>query len=224
MRKILIVNDPKSAVEEESILGNKNLMIFIATSSEEALTIHKREKVDLVITDLDMPGMSGDTLCSLIRKDEVLGKVPVLIVCGNKKSDLERCTKCGTNSHITKPLDPVQFLEKVSQLIDVPKRSGVRVFTNISVKGTFENEKFFCTSVDISTSGILIESDRAISKGDTITCSFFIPGSSNRVVVDCVVMRVMNIASNVYHYGAKFLNLDPGNKSAINEFVRKKTS
>ncbi len=223
MKKILVVDDLEATVEEEKrILSNRDLTIFTATSGEEALAIHKREKVDLIITDLDMPGMNGDKLCSLIRKDASLKAAPVIIVGYNRKSDLDRSTNCGASSYISKPVDPAQFIEKVSRLIDVPKRSGVRVLIKVSVQGSVARDAFFCTSVNISTSGILLEADRILSNGDVITCSFFIPGS-DRIVVDCEVRRNVRIAPDAFHYGVKFLNLPPEQKAAIEAFVRSKT-
>ncbi|MCL4474609.1 MAG: response regulator [Nitrospirae bacterium] len=223
VKKVLIVESLKSLLEQEkNILSNRSLQIFTAASGEEALAIHKNEKVDLIVSRLDMPGTSGDSLCSLIRKDDTLKKVSFIMVCDNTKRDLERCQKCGANSYVTRPVDPEVFLEKVSQLIDILKRTGIRVLIKVSVKGDLGNQPFFCTSVNISASGILLEVDRAISRGAKITCSFFIPGSDS-ISVDGEIMRVVDIAPNTFHWGVKFLNLRKDHKTAIEAFVKKKT-
>jgi CheY-like chemotaxis protein len=223
VKKILLVDHQKSYIEREaSILRNRGLQILTATSAEEAVALHKTEKVHLIVTALDMPGTGGDALCSLIRKDRELKSVSVIIICENRKADLDRCVRSGANAFITKPFDPSAFLDKVSRLIEIPKRSGVRVLIKVAVKGNLKSASFFCSSVNISTSGILLETDRALSKGDLITCSFFIPGSDG-IEVDCEVMRAVSMSPGVSHCGARFLGLHPHHESAIEAFVRKQT-
>lgn len=221
MKKVLLVDNLKPFLEREaSILSNRGLQVFTATSGEEAVVVHRNEKVNLIVASLDMPGMSGDALCSLIRADKEMKSVSVIIICENRKADLDRCARCGANSFITKPFDPSLFLDKVSRLMEIPKRSGVRVLIKVSVKGKLDSGSFFCTSVNISTAGILLEMNRTFSKGDLITCSFFIPGSKG-ITVDCEVMRATNISPEISHCGARFTGLSPGDASAIDAFVRK---
>lgn len=64
--------------------------------------------------------------------------------------------------------------------------------------------------------------DKTISKGDSITCSFFIPGSDS-ITADGEIMRVAEVSSCTFHWGVKFLNLQKDHKIAIEAFVKKKT-
>jgi CheY-like chemotaxis protein len=58
MKKLLIVgNIQKFVTTGKNILNRADLKIFTATSGEKALDIHKTEKADLIITELDIPGM-----------------------------------------------------------------------------------------------------------------------------------------------------------------------
>ena len=80
MKKLLIVgNIQQFMATEKNILNRADIKIFTAQSGEKALEIHRTERVDLIITELDMPGISGDKLCSLIRKDEELKHVSIII-------------------------------------------------------------------------------------------------------------------------------------------------
>jgi DNA-binding response OmpR family regulator len=223
VKKVLVVESLKPLAEQEKkILSNRGLEIFTAASGEEALAVHRHEKVDLIVARLDMPGTAGDSLCSLIRHDETMKKVSFILICDNTKDALERCRKCGANSYITRPLDPEKFVEKVGQLIEVQKRTGMRVLIKVSVKSESRNQSFFCTSLNISTSGILLEVDRTISKGASISCSFFIPGSDS-ITVEGEIVRVSGVSPNTFHWGVKFLNLQKNHRSAIEAFVKKKT-
>ncbi len=223
MKKVLLVDGLESAVEEMTrILAGRDLMIFTAASAEEALTVHERERVDLIVAELDSPVMGGDKLCSLIRNDRSLNKVSFVIVCDGGKSDLERCAGCGANAYIARPIDPALFVEKLGGLINVPRRSAIRVLLKVSVKGVHKDQGFFlCTSINISTSGILLETDKAISRGDMITCSFFVPGSQ-MINADCEVTRVAQPAPGVYQYGARFIELPADSRKSIEAFVKRK--
>lgn len=220
MRKILIVSGFKPFIEKEkSILDRAEFKIFTANSGKEALNIHGTEKVDIIITDLDMPDMSGDELCSIIRKDKVLKKVSMLMVCTNKETDLKRCADAGVNSYITKPIDPEQLVKKVSHLLNIPERKSYRVLIKVEVKGQFLNMHFFCSSQNLSASGILLETDKPLAKGDVISCSFFLP-NSDRIIADCEVVRVVRSAIKTFQYGVRFLNLHPDSMSAIESFIK----
>jgi len=221
MKKILIVSSLNPLIEKEkSILDRTDFKIFTATSGKDALNIHRTEKTDLIVADLDMTGLCGDKLCSIIRKDEAMKKVSIIIVCTNRESDLERCSTSGANSYITKPVDPAQLVEKVSQLLNIPERRSYRVLIKAEVKGKFMNVPFFCSSQDLSASGILLETDRPLARGDIISCSFFLPGSE-RISTGGEVVRVVRTAAKAFQYGVKFLDLHPDYKSAIEAFVEK---
>ena len=149
-KKILIVDDLRPIVEaEKNILSRSGFSIFTATSGEEALKIHRAEKVDLIISDLNMPGMGGDELCSIIKRDDSLKNVSIIIICFNKKSEIEKCEACGANSFITKPIKPEELFRKVSGFLDAPEREGLRVLA----KGNTITCSFFLNSNQITTDG-----------------------------------------------------------------------
>jgi DNA-binding response OmpR family regulator len=219
VKKVLIVESLKSLLDQErTILTNGGFQTFTATSGEEAVAIHRTEKVDLILTRLDVQGIGGESLCSFIRKDDALKKVSLIVVCDNARRDLERSQECGANAVVTRPVDPEVLLQKVNQLIDIPQRAGMRVLIKVSPMG---NQPFFCTSVNISTSGILLEVDRTISKAALVTCSFFIPGSDS-ISVDGEIVRVTEVSPQTFHWGIRFLNLGREHKPALEAFVKKK--
>ena len=219
MKKIIIASALKPFIEKErSILQRADFRIFTATSGEEALKIHRGEKADMIIADLDMPGIGGDKLCSVIRGDEALKKVSIIIVCTNSQADIERCSNSGANSYITKPIAPAQLIETVSRLLNIPERKSYRVLIKVEVKGKFMNVPFFCSSGDLSASGMLVETDKPLAKGDTVSCSFFLP-NSERVVADGEIVRVVRKALRTFQYGVRFVALLPEYRAAIETFI-----
>lgn len=217
-KKILIVDNLKDMIErEKTILNRVSFEIFTASTGHEALSVHKRHQVDLMLLSLDLPDMSGDKLCSSIREDSCLRQVSIIITCSKDPDCIERATRCGANTHITKPFHSSELTEKVTKLLSIPQRQSYRVLIRISIKGNFANESFFCSSHDISSSGIMIESDRRLAKGALLSCSFFLPGYG-QIVADGEIMRTDNSADTP-RYGIRFRYLDSEYKKGIDSFI-----
>lgn len=221
MKKILIVNYLKTYIDKgKNILSRSDFQIFTATTSEEALKLHKTEKMDLIVADLDMPDISGDRLCQLLRNDSDLKKVSVVLICNPTSGDIKRVEKSNANAYVTKPLQPLQFLEKVSGLLNISTRKNYRVLLKVAVEGRTKTESFFSKSENISSTGILIKSNAHLAQGDKITCSFFIPGGS-QVDVRGEVVRIVEKPDAERLYGIRFIELDPKHKTEIENLINK---
>jgi c-di-GMP-binding flagellar brake protein YcgR len=85
------------------------------------------------------------------------------------------------------------------------------------VMGEFGNNVFSSTAQDISSSGMLVQTEKVLTKGDTITCSFVL---QHKMTVFGEVARVAPKKAGLYDYGIRFLNLDPRAKGQIEETVR----
>ena len=218
MKKILIVDTLSALIEKrKSILSRSDFKILSAVSGEDAVRLHREEKVDLILTELDMPVMSGDILCSRMRRDPDLKRVSVVIICSHNESDIRRCVACGANAYITRPVNPQDLFQKVSALLDVPERLSMRLLIKVTVKGKFRGNSFFATSKNISATGILIETDRSFEKGDLITCSFFL--GADQIESDGEVVRVAKKSPGRFNYGVKFTGMDPSSKTRIEQYV-----
>ena len=218
MKKILIVDSVKAIVEKKkSIFSRSDFTILTAVSGEEAIKIHRAEKVDLIITDLDMPRMPGDVLCSIMRTDTKLKRVSIIIVCPNTESGFGRYESCGANAYIKKPIDLQELFQKASQLLDVPARLKMRFLVKVTVKGKFKDHSFFATSNNISVGGIFIESDKVIEKRAPITCSFFL--GSDQTTSDGEIMRMVKKAHGIFQYRINFVGIDSTSKDKIEKYV-----
>lgn len=76
-----------------------------------------REKADLVLTDLEMPNCSGETVVRAIREDQDLKATPIMILTAHRSEDLqERMNQWGVAGFLTKPLTPQSILEGVQAI------------------------------------------------------------------------------------------------------------
>ena len=96
-------------------LGYTN--IVEAEDGAEALSLLQREKMDFVISDWNMPNMSGLELLKAIRADEHLKPLPVLLVTAEAlKENVVEAVKAGVNNYVVKPFTAETLKEKIDAI------------------------------------------------------------------------------------------------------------
>lgn len=218
MHKLLILETLKPFIEEEgSLLSRKNIKVLTASSGEEILKIHKAELVNLIITEFKMPDMDGDKLCSLIRNDEALQKVSLIIICENDKSDIERCSACGVNAFITKPVNTQELFSNIRKFLYVLERKDLRALYHGDIKCKSGDNIFFAKADNVSSSGILIHTDQVLEKESGISCSFYIEG--HPVTVSGKISRIQKKPPGTYLYGVQFVKITVLTQARIDKFI-----
>ena len=95
------------------------------TDSRNALDAAKQFAPDLVITDIQLPHVSGIELIRMIRKDERLHRVPIMAVTAySAQGDEERIRAAGAQAYVSKPISVVRFAQTVDELLAPPNESG----------------------------------------------------------------------------------------------------
>lgn len=108
--KILVVDD--NEINRKVITGLLDRLSHVsitAESAEEALEKIQSEKLDLVLMDIELPGMNGDEATRVIREipDETIANLPVVALTGNvMREDIERFYAASMNAVVPKPIDP----------------------------------------------------------------------------------------------------------------------
>ena len=98
------------------------------TDSRNALDAARAFDPDLVITDIQLPHVSGLDLIRLIRKDEELAKVPIMAVTAySARGDEERIRAAGAQAYVSKPISVMKFAQTVDELLaEAPEESATR--------------------------------------------------------------------------------------------------
>jgi two-component system chemotaxis response regulator CheY len=93
------------------------LNILEAEDGVQALAILKKDKVDLVISDWNMPNMNGLELLKEMRRDEQLKHIPLLMVTAEAiKEKVIEAVKAGVNNYIVKPFTAEILKEKIDEV------------------------------------------------------------------------------------------------------------
>lgn len=219
MKKILLVNASRYFFDEgKNLLDRKDFQVFLAPSGLKALQIHRQEKVNLIVCDMDMPEMAGDALCKRVREENESRAVSFILVCRDNPLELKRAENSGANICLKKPFSARVMLENVEKLLAISIRRGYRVLLRAKVKGAKDDSTFFCTSQNISSTGMLIEADRLLATGDQLSCSFYLPGASH-IVAEGEVVRREDMPDNKHYYGIRFTEIAPEHKQEIEKFI-----
>ena len=98
-------------------LGYEN--IHEADDGASALEVLKREKIDFIISDWNMPQMSGIELLKTVRATEAWKDLPFLMVTAEgQKENVIEAVKNKVNNYIVKPFTPETLMEKVSKIFE----------------------------------------------------------------------------------------------------------
>ena len=120
MAKILVVEDNALNIKLFcDLLTAHGHLCEPVSDSRDAIETARRFVPDLVITDIQLPHVSGIELMELLRADEALGKVPIMAVTAYAaQGDDERIRAAGASAYVSKPISVVRFAEAVEQLLD----------------------------------------------------------------------------------------------------------
>lgn len=115
---LLIVDDhPQIVVLLQSILSDR-YKIFTAENGNDALKILEEEKIDLVVSDILMPGMNGLTLCMHIKDNIQTSHIPVILLTAKAEiEDRIEGLQMGADSFIPKPFHPDHLFIRIEKLI-----------------------------------------------------------------------------------------------------------
>src|SRR5215207_6732971 len=93
------------------------------TDSRDALDAARAFKPDLVITDIQLPHVSGIELMEMLRADDELRHVPIMAVTAYaSQGDDERIRAAGASAYVSKPISVIRFAQAVEQLLDTARQ------------------------------------------------------------------------------------------------------
>ncbi len=104
----------------ELTFADEGIDVTSVADGDEAMRSFVEDQPDLLIADVNMPGISGYTLCEMIKLDETTRDIPVVLLTGSfEPFDAGEASRVGANYYFTKPFSSIrEVVEKVSDLLD----------------------------------------------------------------------------------------------------------
>ncbi len=124
--RILCIDDEPGVIELISlILKAQNVQVEGANSGREGLESIRKNPPDAVLLDIMMPEMDGWEVYRLIKEDETLKKIPVIVVTARNSSfeEIIARERAGVNDYITKPFVPNDLRKSLSKVLGWDKNS-----------------------------------------------------------------------------------------------------
>ena len=105
MKTILIADQVKGILEAETgFFARKDIQLFTAATTDEVLSVHRAEKLSLIIIGIDMPGMQCEELGCLDQEGHALRAVSLVLLCPADPAVQERASRCNANAVMTLPV------------------------------------------------------------------------------------------------------------------------
>jgi two-component system, cell cycle response regulator DivK len=116
MAKVLIVEDnPANMTLAVFLLQSAGYTVLSATDAEAGLTLARSERPNLILMDIQLPGMDGLEATALLKKDEATRAIPVIALTAlAMKGDEERIRAAGCDGYVAKPMRYKEFLATIA--------------------------------------------------------------------------------------------------------------
>ncbi len=220
--RILLVDHSRGALLfQESILRRREAQITTAMAGSEGLQKAREELPQLIMFGFDLFDMAAPEFCREIRADERTRGISLLLVCDrddHRHEDL--CLAAGCNDVIYRPLQRHDLDSKITKLTTIPTRRDLRTLTRIEV--SLENNGRFLIgrSLNISSTGMLLELDRVLPGDGKLRLHFYLPGEQQPMQIEAEVLRA-EFVGTMAKYGLHFLEVGEEERERIDKFVRR---
>jgi two-component system, sensor histidine kinase and response regulator len=122
---ILLVDDnPRNLQVLGKLLQEEKYEIEFAVNGEATLEWLKNKQFDLILLDLNMPGMNGFEVCKIIRSDNEMSDVPVIFLSAeSERESILKGFEVGAQDYVTKPFDSRELLARVKTQLDLKSKT-----------------------------------------------------------------------------------------------------
>lgn len=121
MKKVVLIADDSPTIRKfvSFSLKMQGFEVLAACDGMEAIELVTGKKIDLIITDLNMPNMDGFELIKTLRANDSYKDVPIIILSSLAGSEeIERGMNAGANSYMVKPFDPKRIQYEVAKYLN----------------------------------------------------------------------------------------------------------
>ena len=173
-RRVLIVEDsPPQALVLQNLLKKNDFTVSVAVNGTEALASLGAQPADLVISDVDMPGMNGYELSLAIKSDPKLAAIPVILLTTLSATEhILSGLKARADYYLTKPYNARYLMARIQTLLQQPlPRPGASSAPDEALEITLDGKRHVVTAdrrqilnLLLSTSESAIQQNRELTK------------------------------------------------------------
>lgn len=124
--KVLIVDDdPEIRELVSTILKKDGFIVRAAESAEEGLEEIRMALYDVLLLDINLPGLSGMKMCELIKQDPATAQLPIIMLTSNSAEKFKvQGLQTGADDYVVKPPAPAELVARINALLRRVKYAG----------------------------------------------------------------------------------------------------
>ncbi|MFN3192572.1 MAG: response regulator [Aureliella sp.] len=119
---LLVDDDPNLGAAMQRNFRGFDVELIVATHGTQGMMEAVAKRPDVIITDLQMPHVSGEKLIEFLAGNPMLSGVPIFVISGRWGAKMtSRMKRCGVVDVLTKPVDFEMLVERLSGVATIPK-------------------------------------------------------------------------------------------------------
>lgn len=206
-------------IPERTLGGGRR--IVLAENGAQAIQRIRDFGPTVVMFGFDLDDMTGAELCRRIRADERLRSTSLLFVTDKGMDEhVDLCMAAGCNDIIFRPIEDQDLLEKVRTFSTLAVRKELRTLTKVELLSPDESLVLIGHSINISSSGMLLELTRLLSPGSRIRVTLYLPHDAMQLSAEATVFRA-DFEGSHPRYGVKFDELPQSDRERIDRYVQR---
>jgi CheY-like chemotaxis protein len=202
-----------------TLLWREGVERHVAGRLEDACMMAVAAKPDIVVVDRELP--RSDRLVAALRQDPSTRGLSIVVAARGDFDPAEvELLEAGANAILRLPAGP-EWDERLPRLMDVPVRKEARFTVHVDVEETVgAGDPAAALAINLSMSGMLLESPIPLGVGDEIQLRFQIPDSESTVATTGRVVRVAGAGQ----YGVEFRRVESDASKRLHAFVTGRTA
>jgi CheY-like chemotaxis protein len=221
-KELLLVDDVKLFLQlGKTMVSREDFVVHTAMNGDEALQLARKNRVDVILLDLYMPGMDGDEVCREIRSDPLTENIPVIMV--TTESDGEgrrRCFYAGCDDFMTKPVRADILNRAVDRQLAERERTHQR--TDVVLPCLLDNGRDPVSTriFTLSAGGAYVEMDPPPLPDTHHMLTFTLPEATERISVEALARwNRMQPGQRPSGSGFEFVDMGEKNYDRLNTWV-----
>ena len=115
---LLVDDDPEILTLLQVKFKDQPFKIFTAIEGESAMNIVRTEKPDLIVLDVNLPGLSGLEICRSLKADKNTQEIPIIILSARSEGiDRVLGLEFGADDYVTKPFNPQELILRINNVL-----------------------------------------------------------------------------------------------------------
>lgn len=224
-QKIILLDRLSRAVfPPESVLSRSDRVEIARTGTDAISLVSSSSDFCLVIFPYELVDMTAPEFCRLVRGSDASRSTSLLFVGDyGEDSRADLCTAAGCNDFVLRPVDILDLDAKIVRLSSIAVRKELRTLTRINLDVVSGESVVTGHSLNISTTGMLLQMDQVLPPEATVRLHFYLPGEREPLDIGARIVRAEFVGGSP-KYGVEFTDEPLVDLQRIRKFVERQRS